>query len=191
MNKKQIFPPLLLPVLLLLALLLNDRVARSQFFDDHNAYLPLIMNLPNFTPTPTVTNTPPVIQPTVTSTQVSQPTPGVTVSPPPSTSGNVTITDIFYDGAGSIEPDEYVEFKNVDNKVIQLQGWTLRDNQNHVFVFPAFLMQPNQVCRVYTNQIHPNYCGFSYGSGSAIWNNTGDCASLRNSQGYEISKRCY
>jgi hypothetical protein len=58
---------------------------------------------------------------------------------------------------------------------IQLKNWTLRDVANHIFTFPSFVIQPNQKCRVYTNQIHAQWCGFSYGSGSTIWNNTGYC----------------
>lgn len=107
------------------------------------------------------------------------------------TTGNVQITAIFYDGAGSSEPDEYVEFRNADSQAIQLNGWTLRDDAQHVYTFPSFVMQPGQVCRVYTNEVHPEWCGFSYGSGSAIWNNTGDCAYLRNGEGMEIDSHCY
>ena len=51
--------------------------------------------------------------------------------------------------------DEYVEFRNNDNRAIQLQGWTLRDEANHTFAFPSHVMQPGQVCRVYTNEYHP------------------------------------
>jgi hypothetical protein len=52
-------------------------------------------------------------------------------------------------------------------------------------------MQPGQVCRVYTNEFHPEWCGFNYGRGSAIWNNSGDCAYLRDGQGNPIHEYCY
>jgi predicted extracellular nuclease len=99
--------------------------------------------------------------------------------PPPGTTGNIDITDIFYDGAGGAEPDEYVEIRSDDTQPIQLSGWTLRDVANHAFTFPSYVMQPGQVCRIYTNENHPEWCGFNYGSGSAIWNNGGDTAYLR------------
>ncbi len=38
---------------------------------------------------------------------------------------------------------------------------------------------------------HPEWCGFSYGSGSAIWNNTGDTATLRDSNGSLIDDYNY
>ena len=112
------------------------------------------------------------------------------LEPPPR--GNVTITYIFYVGnKGSQEPDEFVEIKNLDSSPLQLDGWTLRDAANHVFTFPNFRMDPGKVCRVYTNEIHSEWCGFSFGSGSAIWNNGGDCAYLRNSIGITVDDYCY
>lgn len=102
------------------------------------------------------------------------------------------IVDIFYDGVvSSSEPDEYVVIRNDDASPIQLQSWTLRDNADHTFTFPSFVMQPGQVCRVYTNENHPEWCGFNYGSGSAIWNNSGDCAYLRDGTGTQVDEYCY
>ena len=163
---------------------------------------------PTNTPTPTSTATPAptatstssptptkTITPTGTPTPSKTPTPTGTPTPtatsPPSTTGDVRITYIFYDGAGSKEPDEYVEIRNYDTRSIQLSDWTLRDEANHVFTFPSYLMQPGQECRIYTNEYHPEWCGFSYGSGSAIWNNSGDCAYLRNGTGTLIDTYCY
>jgi hypothetical protein len=116
-----------------------------------------------------------------------------TTSPPqpPKTTGNVEIRDILYNGSGSSEPDEYVEIENDDSFPIQLQNWTLRDEANHMFTFPSFVIQPNQTCRVYTNENHPEWCGFNYGSGSAIWNNTGDTAYLRDANGTLIDEYSY
>ena len=128
-------------------------------------------------PTPDPTNPP---EPTSQPTQV-----------PPPTIGRLAITGVFADGTGSSEPDEYVEFRNDDTAAIQLEGWTLRDNGNHIFTFPALLIQPAQVCRVYTNQDHPETCGLSYGSATAIWNNGGDCAILKDPTDSEISRLCY
>lgn len=158
---------------------------------DFFVWLPLVAR--NYPPTPTSTPTPtgtptPTSSPTVPPTDTPMPTD----TPVPGTTGNVVITDIFYDGVvSSQEPDEYVEIRNDDNIAIQLQNWTLRDEANHVYIFPSHLMQPGQVCRVYTNEYHPSYCGFSYDSGSAIWNNSGDCADLRDSGGGTVDTYCY
>jgi phosphatidylserine/phosphatidylglycerophosphate/cardiolipin synthase-like enzyme len=173
-------------------------------------YLPLVLRnepppppTPTFTPTPTVIDTPsatdtpvptstPVDTPMPTNTPTPTDTPMPTDTPTPGSTGNIVITDIFYDGEkGRSEPDEYVEIRNDDTASIQMDGWTLRDESNHVFTFPAHMMQSGQTCRIYTNEDHPEWCGFSYGSGSAIWNNSGDCAELRDSEGTTIDTYCY
>jgi len=148
-------------------------------------YLPIVYRYSSPTPTrtPTPTKTP-SISPTPTRTSTP------TQAPPPPT-GNVAITSIFYDGTGQNEPDEYVEIKNNDTYPIQLSNWTLRDDANHIFTFPSFVIQPGQVCRVYTNENHPEWCGFNYHSGTAIWNNTGDCGYLRDSANTLKSQLCY
>jgi phosphatidylserine/phosphatidylglycerophosphate/cardiolipin synthase-like enzyme len=141
---------------------------------------------------PTATHTPtPTQPPTPTDTPEPTNTPTPTNTPQPGTTGDIRITYIYYDGAGSQEPDEYVRIQNYDSRSIQMDSWTLRDEANHVFTFPNYLMEPGQVCRIYTNEDHPEWCGFNYGSGSAIWNNGGDCAELRNSTGTTIDTYCY
>ena len=115
-----------------------------------------------------------------------------TPQPPIVISGNIQITTIFFNGVvSSYEPDEYVEIKNFDTRSIQVEGWTLRDIAEHVYIFPYFVMAPNQTCRIYTNQNHPEFCSFNYESGQAIWNNTGDTAYLRDSSGNPIDEYRY
>ncbi len=168
----------------------------------YEIFLPLVSKPypPTSTPTATATATATATQAatstatptaTATATPTATATATATNTPPPGNTGDVVIIDIFVDGAGSSEPDEYVEIRNDDTSSIQLQGWTLRDIANHVYTFPSFVMTPGQVCRVYTNEIHPTWCSFNYGSGSAIWNNSGDCAYLRNSSNTLVDEFCY
>jgi competence protein ComEC len=165
-------------------------------------FLPLIIrSTPEPLPTPTTPPPPPTTQPPPPTTEPPPPTtqppppttepPPPTTQPPPVTTGNVQIINIFVDGAGSSEPDEYVEIRNDDTNSIQLQNWTLRDIADHIFTFPSFVMEPGKVCRVYTNENHPEWCGFNYGSGSAIWNNGGDTAYLRDGNGTPIDDYSY
>jgi micrococcal nuclease len=106
---------------------------------------------------------------------------------------NIVIIYIFYDGVeGDKEPDEYVEIRNDGSGSINLQGWTLVDKADHTYRFPDYTIEPGEVCRIYTNQIHEEWCGFSYGfTGSAIWNNSGDCAYLRDGSFSLIDDYCY
>lgn len=108
---------------------------------------------------------------------------------------NVQITYIFYDGlVYRTESDEYVEITNLGSEPQDLAGWVLRDISEGYpsFTFPSYVLAPGQSIRVYTNEIHPEYGGFSFGYGKAIWNNSDpDTAVLYNAQGQEVSRRSY
>lgn len=140
------------------------------------------------TPTATVTNTP---KPTNTSTPTQTPLPTATSAP--GNTGDVRITQIFFDGeVAQYESDEYVEIRNFDTKPIKLGGWKLLDEgPNHTYTFPNYTMDPGQTCRIYTNQNHPEWCGLNWGDGNAIWNNDGDTATLKDSSGKGISSCSY
>ncbi len=154
-------------------------------------YLPAVFRVLPPTPVPTATATrTPTPTRTLTPTPTASPTRTPTVTPV-LTTGVVRITEIHWLGSGLSQPDEYVEFRNDDVYAIQLRNWALRDDAQHVFQFPNFVMQPGQVCRVYTDEYRPEFCGFSYRSTAAIWNDDGDCAFLRNSLGTPIDTKCY
>jgi competence protein ComEC len=136
------------------------------------------------TPTPTSTTTP-----TATHTPTSTPT----FTPTSTSIPNVQITYIFYDGVvPNVESDEYAEVTNLGSGSVDLAGWRLNaGDPGQDFWFPSFLMSPGQSCRVYTNENHPEHCGFNYGRGSAIWSNSGDCGYLYNSIGELVDTYCY
>ena len=108
---------------------------------------------------------------------------------------NVQITHIFYDGlVYRVESDEYVEITNLGSEPQDLAGWVLKDISEGYpsFTFPSYVLAPEQSIRVYTNEIHPEYGGFSFGYGKAIWNNSDpDTAVLYNAQGQEVSRKSY
>lgn len=144
----------------------------------------------NVSPTPTPTP-PPSPTPSIAPT----PTPTPMLTPTLSTVTNVKITMIFYDGVvRSVESDEYVEITNLGSEPVNLKGWVLKDISEGYpsFTFPSYVLQSGKSVRVYTNEIHPEYGGFSFGSGKAVWNNTSpDVAALFNAQGQEVSRKTY
>ena len=149
-------------------------------------------DLPGITGTNTFT---PDANSTPAATQAGQPT--AAILQPTQFEGEpgfekVLITTISYDGSGQAEPDEFVEIGNQGDQPVQLQGWTIKDDQDHLFTFPQFTIQPDQVCRVYTNEVHSDTCGFSFGSAAAaVWNNDSDCATLEDDQGILLDQYCY
>ena len=140
---------------------------------------------PTQTPTPSITT----IQPTQTSTQ----TPTMTLTATPSGTQSVQITNIFYHGVQSGETDEYVEITNNGSQSVNLQGWKLiSGNSNNDFIFPSQVLAPGDSCRVYTRELHPESCGFTFLSFQPIWSNTGgDCGYLLDASGESVSTYCY
>ena len=108
---------------------------------------------------------------------------------------NVQITKIFYDGfVYRVESDEYVEITNLGSEPQDLAGWVLKDISEGYpsFTFPQYMLTPGSAIRVYTNETHPEWGGFSFRYGKAIWNNTGpDVAALYDAQGQEVSRKSY
>ncbi|MEW6033226.1 MAG: lamin tail domain-containing protein [Chloroflexota bacterium] len=108
---------------------------------------------------------------------------------------DVRITHIFYDGAvPSVESDEYVEISNLGDRPQNLEGWVLKDISEGYpsFAFPYYILDPDASVRVYTNEIHPEWGGFSFGYGRAIWNNSQpEVAALYDEQGREVFRRSY
>lgn len=117
-----------------------------------------------------------------------EPTPAV-----PAGAGEVRIVRIYYDGQkGRAEPDEYAEIKNVGDAPVSIAGWRLNaDDAGQDFWFPDVVLQPGQAVRVYTNEVHPESGGFTFGRGSAIWTNKGECGHLYDASGAEVSTYCY
>ena len=149
------------------------------------------------TPTPTTVAAP---SPVPTATPTSPPTVIPTVTPTPTaiagtTATNVVIDCIFYDGlVPRSEADEYVQITNRGAADQDMAGWVLVDVDEGYprFVFPSFVLLPEQTIRVYTNQIHSAWGGFSFASGRAVWNNSSpDLAVLRDGLGVEVSRKSY
>jgi hypothetical protein len=154
--------------------------------------LPLVGPPPTLTPTPTPTYT---NTPTPSPTPTSTPSPTLTFTPTLTIPipEDVRITYIFYDGVVPyVESDEYAEITNLGGGPINLLGWRLNaGDPGQDFYFPSYEINSWQSCRVYTNEYHPEWCGFSFGSGSALWNNQGDCGYLYDDQGALVSTYCY
>jgi len=132
--------------------------------------------------------------------QAASPAPSVVApepapKPTPTGTSGVQITRIFYDGAvPRVESDEYVEIANLGDQEQDLAGWVLKDisDGKPSFTFPSYVLAPGASIRVYTNEIHQEYGGFSFRCGSAVWSNADhDTAALYNTQGQEVSRRSY
>jgi endonuclease YncB( thermonuclease family) len=108
---------------------------------------------------------------------------------------NVQIAYIFYDGlVPNVESDEYVEITNLGDQPQELAGCVLRDISDGYpsFTFPSYILTPGKSIRVYTNEYHPEWGGFSFEYSQPIWNNNEpDVAVLYDNQGNEVSRKSY
>lgn len=121
------------------------------------------------------------------------PAPAPAVPAIPVAPAQVGIDWIAYDGTEyRSEGDEFAVIQNYGATAVNLQGWRLyAGDPGQTFVFPAYELAPGASCRVYTNRYIPETCGFSFGRGSAIWNNRGDCGVLYNAAGAVVDEYCY
>lgn len=126
--------------------------------------------------------------PAPTETPTSSPT-------PPSDDGGVVISCIFFDGVTSRqEPDEYVEIFNTGETERDLDGWRLVDvsDEGPTFTFPSIVIPASGRVRVYTNEVHEDWGGLSFGRGTAIWSNGDpDTAGLFDAAGTLVSSKTY
>jgi|GEM_PF-2360767 len=109
----------------------------------------------------------------------------------------IKITKIFFDAPG---PDtnptnsslnaEFVAVKNMTTLPVLMTGWKLNDAQSHSFTFPTgFTLAAGKTVRVHTGKGLNSSSDLYARSGSFIWNNTGDTATVRNSFG-SIASTC-
>lgn len=148
---------------------------------------------PAQTSSPTLAASPtPSPTPAATPTPSAPPAPTATLTSAPAAAG-VVITALFYDGqVPYTEADEYVEIKNAGSAAVNMSGWRIVSARaGQTYFFPAITMQPGQICRVYTNENHPEWCALNWGRGSAVWNNSGDRAELIDPAGKVVSSVGY
>lgn len=106
---------------------------------------------------------------------------------------NIAISMLFHDGKkGPSESDEYIELINKSIHVADISGWKVDAGNNVIFTFPSnSYIYPDTKIRVYTNEVHPIYGGYSFNSKQAIWNNKGDVAVISDHQGKEVCRQSY
>jgi micrococcal nuclease len=99
----------------------------------------------------------------------------------------IKIQKIYYDAPGS-DPEnpngEWVEIVNDGSKAVDLTGFSLKDEANHIYTFPAATLAPGRLLKVYSGQGADSGGALYWGLvGDAVWNNDGDTAFLRDPQG--------
>lgn len=109
----------------------------------------------------------------------------------------VNIVDINYNGnVPTTEADEYVVIKNGSKSPVDISGYYIyvatTGTQGPTFFFPKdSIVKPGGTVRVYTDEIHKETGGYSFGSKKAIWNNRGGLAVIKDGNGKKIGEFKY
>ena len=112
-------------------------------------------------------------------------------------SSPIVISDINYDGkVPTTESDEYVVLTNAAKEAMDISGYYVyvatSGTQGATFTFPAgSMVKGGSSVRIYTNEIHKESGGYSFGSGKAIWNNRGGLAVLKDAKGGKLGEFKY
>lgn len=102
----------------------------------------------------------------------------------------IKIHKIYFDSPGSDNGSnaslnaEYITIKNTGSGRVGIGGWTIRDLAGHVYHFPAgFRLGAGAKVTLHTGSgssgAHHRY----WGMGNYVWNNDGDTAKLKRSNG--------
>lgn len=83
---------------------------------------------------------------------------------------------------------EYAVLQNQGDRGLAIGGWTLCDGANHCFRFPArAVLATGGTVVVYTGSGRPDSERYYMGMGRAVWNNSGDTATLRDGTGATVA----
>ncbi|MFM5899286.1 MAG: lamin tail domain-containing protein, partial [Dolichospermum sp.] len=161
-----------------------------------------------FIKTPAPQPTPAPVSPvdvTPVPTPAPKPTPAPVPTPEPlvtdseeftiTATTNVTISKLVYKGAVKrTQADEYIEISNLGNSPANISGWKITSaaSSKQFLTFPpGTILEGGKSFRIYTNEVHPETGGFSFGSKTAIWNDAGDEAKLFDTAGSNVSTLAY
>jgi hypothetical protein len=85
--------------------------------------------------------------------------------------------------------DEWVEITNLGKSSQDLSGWSLKDEQEHIYVFPeGFRLLPGGLVVVHTGVGNDTETDLYMNMGNPIWNNSGDVATLMDADGTVVSQ---
>lgn len=108
---------------------------------------------------------------------------------------DLVISNIHADAAGNDHNnlnDEYIELTNEGDSAVDMTGWTLSDEANHEYTFPSgFTLESGESVTIYTGSGSNTESELYWGSGAAVWNNSGDTIIVRNDNGDTVIEREY
>jgi len=78
---------------------------------------------------------------------------------------------------------EYIEIYNTTNTTLDVTGWTISDNQNHIFKFGRFFLQPGRKVRIHTGAGSNTLVDLYWVLTTFVWDDGGDTITIRDASG--------
>jgi len=123
------------------------------------------------------------------------PPPGTSSAPLPETRATSISISVFADAPGNDHQNtngEYAVLSNGSGRAVDISGWTLCDAARHCYTFSAAAALPaGGMVVLYTGRGVSGGSAFFMGSGSAVWNNDGDTATLYDRAGQVVARHVY
>ena len=124
--------------------------------------------------------------------------PTLTLTPPPTPSAtpvpgaaDVRLVRIVYNPDGDDVAGERVEMRNVGGTTAEMSGWTLEDAASYRYTFPAFSLAAGATVTVWVKVGMDTVSELFSGRGSAVWNNEGDTAVVKDNGGGVVDSCSY
>ncbi|MFD5914854.1 lamin tail domain-containing protein [Streptomyces massasporeus] len=101
----------------------------------------------------------------------------------------VQISAVQYDSPGRDDRSnrslnrEWVEITNTGRRAVNLDGWTLRDEDGHTFTFHHYRLDGRSTVRVHTGEGRDTRTDLFQDRRNYVWDNRSDTATLRNDRG--------
>ena len=110
-------------------------------------------------------------------------------------SAPLKITDLQADAPGSDRDNpngEWVEIANQGGEPVNLAGYTLKDEANHIYTFGNFNVNSGAAFRLHSGQGQNTDTELYWGLvGESVWNNDSDAAFLRDQDGALVDMYAY
>ncbi|MGA5086075.1 lamin tail domain-containing protein [Streptomyces sp. NRRL S-1314] len=110
---------------------------------------------------------------------------------------NVEISDVQYDSPGRDDRSnrslnrEWVEITNNSRHAVNLDGWTLRDEDGHRYTFDDYRLRGRSTVRVHTGTGRDTRSDVYQDRRHYIWDNRSDTATLRNDRGRYVDSNSW
>ncbi|MFF8882851.1 lamin tail domain-containing protein [Streptomyces flaveolus] len=107
---------------------------------------------------------------------------------------SVEISDVQYNSPGRDDRSnrslnrEWVEITNNSRRSINLDGWTLRDEDGHRYTFDHYRLDGRSTVRVHTGRGRDTDTDVYQDRRNYVWDNRSDTATLRNDHGRFIDE---